>query len=84
VRWLVRDKFANDEKIGRIKSPLLMVHSPEDSLIPYAHGQKLFELATAPKSFIKINGDHNTGFVESEKVYRKGWEEFLEKYFPKE
>jgi len=83
VRWLVRDPFMNKEKIAEIKSPLLMVHSPDDTVVPYSHGKKLFELAREPKTFLEIHGDHNIGFVESEPIYRKGWEDFLGTVLPK-
>jgi len=83
LRWVLKHRFASDRKVGEIRAPLMFIHSPEDTVIPYRHGVKLHELATAPKRFVEISGDHNTGFVESEAVYRAAWAEFLEDVLPK-
>lgn len=71
-------RFDNASKIGRVKSPLLIVHSPDDTLIPYHHGQKLFKLAPEPKTFLEIRGDHNEGFWMSGATYTNGLKEFLD------
>ncbi|MCC6397963.1 MAG: alpha/beta hydrolase [Bacteroidetes bacterium] len=84
VYWIRQHRMASKEKIGRIQSPLLIVHSKEDTLIPFSHGQKLYELATAsPKAFLEIRGDHNNGFVTSIETYRAGWEQFLAPVLPR-
>ncbi len=77
-RLLVRTHFDNESKIKDIRAPLLVVHSPDDSIIPYSHGERLFELALPPKQLLKIRGDHNEGFWESGELYRGGLESFLE------
>lgn len=77
LTWLIRHRFENKDKVGKITSPILVVHSPDDEVIPYEHGRRLFELAPEPKTFLEIRGDHNLGFVISEPVYRPGWEAFL-------
>lgn len=75
--WLMRNRFDNASKIPRIKAPILIVHSPDDTLIPYPHGRKLFDLANEPKQFLAIRGDHNEGFIVSGEFYRQGLAEFL-------
>ena len=80
---LIRHRFANIEKVDKIRSPLLIVHSPEDTLIRYRHGEALFEAAAEPKRFLKILGDHNNGFVLSGAIYRNGWEDFLAPILPR-
>lgn len=81
VTWLIRHRFENEDKVGRISAPLLIIHSPEDEVIPYAHGRELFARANEPKTFLEIAGGHNIGFVLSEAVYRRGWEAFLTPIF---
>lgn len=76
-------EFPNKDKVGKIKSPLLVVHSPDDSIIPFRHGRELFERANEPKQFLEIHGDHNEGFVISERIYREGWERFLAPILPR-
>ena len=54
------DKFPNYKYIRHIHSPILIMHSRADSVIPFWHGQKLFDLANQPKhSFWATNADHN-------------------------
>lgn len=82
ARLLLRTRFANLEKAGRIRSPLLYVHSRDDTLIPFHHGEKLFAAAREPKTFLEIRGDHNEGFVLSMAEYLEGWRAFLAPILP--
>lgn len=82
VRWLVRDRFDNGAKIGHVRAPILVVHSPDDTLIPYRHGRALFDRAPEPKAWLEIRGDHNNGFAMSQDVYLPGWERFLDAHLP--
>jgi len=51
--------------VGRIGSPLLVVHGSEDRLIPPVLGQRLFEAAAEPKAFVLVEGGshHSTNAV---------------------
>ena len=82
VKLLLRHKFKNDEKIKQFTAPILIIHSPDDTIIPYHHGEKLFELAPEPKTFLKIFGGHNGGWMDSAQVYKAGLEKFLDPLFP--
>lgn len=84
VRALCSSPFNSKDKVGRITAPVLVVHSPDDTLIPYRNGKGLYERITAPKQFLEIRGDHNDGFVLSMEKYLAGWEEFLQKHFLQE
>jgi fermentation-respiration switch protein FrsA (DUF1100 family) len=62
ARWLVHNRFDNLEKIGRCPRPLFVAHGTADRLIPFAHGQRLFEAAAEPKRFLRMAEiDHNDG-----------------------
>ncbi len=82
VHALISHRFPSKDRVAKIQSPTLFVHSPQDSLIPYSHGVALYQRATEPKTFLEIRGDHNEGFVLSETIYRAGWESFLAPLFP--
>jgi hypothetical protein len=43
-------------------TPLLMFHSPQDQVIPYAQGQTVFQQAAAPKYWIRTQGPHIATF----------------------
>lgn len=79
----VRHDFPSLSKIKDIHAPLLVIHSPEDDVIPYEHGRKLFEAANEPKTFLEIRGSHNDGFVLSMDIYIQAWEEFLSDILPR-
>lgn len=77
ARLLSRLKFDNATKIQRVDESILVVHSPDDTIIPYEHGKKLYEFASEPKRFLEIRGDHNEGFWLSGPVYTEGLDAFL-------
>ena len=57
--------------------PLLVVHSVEDELIPYALSERIFAAYDGPKQFLRINGSHNAGFQTDWARYLAGLEQFL-------
>jgi fermentation-respiration switch protein FrsA (DUF1100 family) len=60
VRLLIRDQFRSDERIARVKAPLLVMHGALDPTIPVAFGERLFGLANEPKRFVRLaRGGHN-------------------------
>jgi len=59
VRLLMKDQFHSDERIGKITAPLLILHGVHDHIVPYAMGERLFELANKPKHIVKfLDGGH--------------------------
>ncbi len=61
VRLLMRDRFHSDQRIGQVRMPILILHGDADSVIPYDLGQRLYQLAPEPKTFVQMHGsDHNT------------------------
>jgi fermentation-respiration switch protein FrsA (DUF1100 family) len=59
IRLLMRDRFRSDERIARVKVPLLVVHGTNDQTIPIAFGERLFALANEPKRLVRLPGGHN-------------------------
>jgi fermentation-respiration switch protein FrsA (DUF1100 family) len=45
---LLRHRFDTESKIADIHAPILFVHSKDDQLVPYAHGQWLYGHAKTP------------------------------------
>lgn len=64
VHWLATQRFANLDKIGHVAMPKLVMHARDDSIIPYAHGQRLFEAASAPKQWVELKGGHMRAFLD--------------------
>jgi len=78
VRLLSRYRYDNLGKVARIARPLLLVHSRQDEIIPFAHGEVLFGRAREPKQFLELTGGHNDAFQSSRKAYTHGLKSFLD------
>ena len=74
---LMRYPFNSMKRIKDVKAQLLMLHSPDDEIIPYALGEKLYKAANEPKQFVKLQGDHNYGFMKSQPYYEEALARFL-------
>jgi len=82
VSWMVTMPFDSLSKIPKVRCPVLVIHSPEDDIIPFHHGKELFEAAPEPKKFLQISGDHNNGYRESGRIYTDGIAAFLAEVLP--
>lgn len=68
VRRLLKDTWDSEFRIQRVQSPLLFIHSKNDSVIPFQFAQKLFQAANKPKKHIWLeHSDHNNN-LETESV----------------
>ena len=63
VRLISRFSYDSLGAIGSIKAPVLVAHSREDDIIPFAHGKALYDAAQEPKRFLEMRGGHNDGFI---------------------
>jgi hypothetical protein len=48
--WVVKDKFANIDKIGKINMPLFVIHGALDRVTPQRFGRMVFARAREPKA----------------------------------
>ncbi len=80
VRLLSRFQYNTRAILHKIDVPVLIIHSPQDEIIPFSHGEALFEAAKEPKQFLKISGSHNEGFINSIEIYMDGLKEFLSEF----
>ena len=77
VRWLSRYRYDTEKKLAGIHHPVLIVHSRDDEIIPFANGERLFAAAHEPKQLLELQGGHNDGFLISGKAYIEGLDSFL-------
>jgi hypothetical protein len=80
VRLLARYDYETAAFLTRVRCPVLIVHSRDDELIPFKHGEKLFAAAKEPKAFLEITSSHNDGFQRSGAAYTKGLDAFLTRW----
>lgn len=75
--FLYKAKFDSASKIIDVSCPVLAFHSPEDEIVPYELGQRLFEAAPGPKYFVNLRGGHNDAFLDSEALFISEIDSFL-------
>jgi hypothetical protein len=63
VRLISSQRFENIGKIGQVAMPKLIMHASDDSIVPFAHGQRLFDAARAPKEWVELKGGHMNAFL---------------------
>ncbi|RZJ00062.1 MAG: alpha/beta hydrolase [Brevundimonas sp.] len=59
VRWLMLDQYRSRDIIDRVRCPILIVHGTGDMVIPVAQGRTLYDLARAPKRFVRMIGSNH-------------------------
>lgn len=79
-RWLTRLEYSTAEYLGQVEAPVLIIHSPDDEIIPFRHGQQLLAKAGARGEMLRIHGDHNRGYLASETLYRAGLKSFIARH----
>jgi fermentation-respiration switch protein FrsA (DUF1100 family) len=59
VRWLMKDPFHSDRRIGKVRAPILFLHGESDTVVPIVFAERLFALAPEPKRFVRFpHGGH--------------------------
>src|SRR5258705_11475873 len=74
VRWLMKDQFRSDLRIGKVTAPVLVLHGERDTVVPIGLGERLYALINAPKRFVRFPGaGHNdlgaNGVLEAGKQF---------------
>lgn len=73
IRIVPFDRFDNLQKIASITCPVLVIHGKEDGIIPFRHGQLLFEAARQPKMNFWVNraGHNDLGLIAGKAYWEK-------------
>ena len=82
ARLLCRFDYDTEAAVKKISCPLLIIHSPDDDIVPFSHSRRIFAAAGEPKSFLQIRGNHNSGFLLSDRQYETGLADFLNRTGP--
>lgn len=70
VRWISRIRYDNLAKLPRVRVPVLILHSREDTLIRFRHAERNYAAAAGPKLLREIAGDHNDPLASAAGVER--------------
>jgi fermentation-respiration switch protein FrsA (DUF1100 family) len=84
LSWLIISRFDFDtvSRLAGVRCPVLVLHSPDDEIIPFALGRRVYEAARQPKAFHTLTGDHNSGFLLSQPGYERALAGFLSDQLP--
>ena len=74
---VMRYRFDTAAYVRQVTCPVLVAHSPDDDIIPFQLGQAVYAAANQPKTFLTMQGDHNSGFLQSQPGYEQALHEFL-------
>lgn len=78
MRWLARYPYRSLEQIAKVQARVLIIHSRDDEIVPFHHGQRLYAAAAGPKQFMETYGAHNSGPAARGAEYVAGIEKFLQ------
>lgn len=78
LHWLAGGQFNSLARIGGVASPLLIIHSAEDEIIPVEQGRRLFAAAPEPKQFLYPDAaGHNDALDLADTALGNGLATFL-------
>jgi fermentation-respiration switch protein FrsA (DUF1100 family) len=69
VRTVSTIRYDTRSRLPRIRVPVLILHSREDTLVGFHHAERNFEAANQPKWLREIRGDHNDQPEASPEAY---------------
>ena len=76
---LLQTRYDIRAKVKNIKVPLLVLHGERDEIVPFAHGQTVFDAAPQPKKFFTIAGaGHNDTYIVGGESYFRQLREFID------
>jgi len=79
VRLLARIRYPTSERVAGLDLPVMVVHSRDDEIIPFHHGERLYQAAKSPRrTLLELSGGHNEGFILAGDAYVEGLADFLE------
>ena len=77
-RWLARGRFDSENLIGKVASPLLVIHGARDDIVPPVQGEKVFAAAREPKRLVILpNAGHNDTPTAGGEEYWNALEVFM-------
>jgi fermentation-respiration switch protein FrsA (DUF1100 family) len=77
---VVTARYDSLAKIGGIRAPLLILHSPDDEVVPYEQGRALYEAASEPKRWGDLWGPHASAHLDSGTSYVAVLDRFLTEF----
>lgn len=78
---LIVNRFDTESYVRDVSSPLLVMHSEHDEIVPLECGNRIMSAANEPKRFQLLpNASHNGADLQSPAVYYTAIEDFLREF----
>ena len=75
---LTRLRYPVVDYASQLSSPVLVIHSKDDEIIPFSMGQAIYAAVSQQKEFLQLRGDHNNGFLISYEDYVAALKDFIQ------
>jgi fermentation-respiration switch protein FrsA (DUF1100 family) len=82
VRLIGSQRFESLARMPSITEPKLLLHSPEDDVIPFAHSERLLAAAAPPKRLVAVRGGHMDAYSLDKEAYFGALGELLARIRP--
>ncbi|NJB66921.1 hypothetical protein GGQ74_000561 [Desulfobaculum xiamenense] len=77
VCMLARIHYDTEKRLRRVECPVLVMHSPQDEVIPFEQGHRLYGAAGEPRRFVELSGRHDDAHLRSGATYTRAVDSFL-------
>jgi pimeloyl-ACP methyl ester carboxylesterase len=77
VRRLGTIGYGTVDKLAEVRVPVMVIHGPGDSLVPFRHAERNYAAINGPKQLWTIPGDHNDFLYMDLSRYREGLRHFM-------
>lgn len=77
VRLISRYRYDTLAHLRNFRGPVLIAHSRDDEIVPFAHAERLFAAASGDKALLEMRGGHNNGFLFSQPSWVRTVSDFL-------
>jgi len=73
ISWISRFRLDTRQRLPDLKCPVLVLHSRQDEMIGYHHGQQLLKAAGNKGSWGELSGGHNEVDFQQVAQAVEGW-----------
>lgn len=85
--WLLpglfcKNTYRSDLRIQEVDAPVLVAHSPDDEVIPYDMGEKLYSLAPNPWKFVRLTLSHDEAGWQTSAEYAREFRRLVAETIP--
>ena len=78
VRLIGKLRYPTLDYLADVRAPVLVIHSPDDELVPFAHGKALHNAAGGAADLLTLEGNHESGYRCCTERYVNGLRRFID------